>query len=167
MLAYAIVVFVVLQRLLELFYAERNTKALLVRGGMEIGRAHYPLIVLVHAAWLAAIAISLPSEPVVNFMWLGLFVVLQILRVWVLVTLGPYWTTRIITLDNAPLIRTGPYRFLRHPNYCVVAGEIFVLPMVFGQWQLAVIFSILNAIILAVRIRSENRALATRRGLAV
>jgi len=88
--------------------------------------------------------------------------VLQGLRVWVLATLGRYWTTRIITLPGAPLVRRGPYRWLRHPNYVVVAGEIAVLPLAFGAWQIAVVFSLANALVLWIRIRSEERALATR-----
>ena len=163
MLAYVILCLVVVQRLAELVYANHNTRALLARGGVEIGARHYPLIVALHAVWLIAIFVALPQPPVVQMAWLILFVILQALRLLVLATLGPYWTTRIITLPNAPLVRLGPYRFLTHPNYCVVAGEIFVLPMVFGEWQIALIFSVLNATVLSLRIREENRALAARR----
>lgn len=164
-LAYIVIALVVVQRLAELVYAERNTKNLLARGAVEVGRAHYPLIVLLHAAWLVAIVALLPSDPPLNFILLGAFIVLQALRVWVLATLGPYWTTRIITLPGAPLVRRGPYRLLRHPNYTVVAGEIAVLPLVFGEIWVAVIFTILNALVLAWRIRQENEALALRRTL--
>jgi methyltransferase len=165
-LAYIVIALVVVQRLAELVYAERNTKALLARGAVEIGRAHYPLIVLLHAAWLIAIVVFLPHNPPVNLVLLAIFVVLQALRVWVLATLGPYWTTRIITLPGAPLVRRGPYRLLRHPNYTVVAGEILVLPLVFGEVWVAVAFTILNALMLVWRIRQENEALAARRSLA-
>lgn len=164
-LAYIIIALVVLQRLAELVYAERNTKALLARGAVEVGRVHYPLIVLLHATWLIAIVALLPQEPSINFFLLGVFVVLQALRVWVLATLGPYWTTRIINLPGAPLVRRGPYRLLRHPNYTVVVGEIAVLPLVFGEIWVAAVFTILNALILAWRIRQENAALAMRRTL--
>lgn len=164
--AYIIIALVVVQRLSELVYAERNTKALLARGAVEVGRAHYPLIVLLHAAWLIAIVALLPSDPPVNFILLGVFVVLQALRVWVLATLGPYWTTRIITLPGAPLVRRGPYRLLRHPNYTVVVGEIAVLPLAFGEIWVAVVFTVLNAAMLAWRIRQENEALAVRRTIA-
>ena len=163
MLAYVILILVVVQRLAELVYANHNTKALLAQGGVEIGARHYPLIVALHAVWLVAIFVGLPQPAVVQMGWLVLFVILQALRLWVLATLGPYWTTRIITLPNAPLVRAGPYRFLKHPNYCVVAAEIFVLPLVFGEWQIALIFSVLNAVVLSLRIREENRALAARR----
>ncbi len=165
-LAFVVIALVVVQRLAELVYAERNTKALLARGAVEVGRAHYPLIVLLHAAWLVAIVVFLPPDPPINFLLLAIFVVLQGLRVWVLATLGPYWTTRIITLPGAPLVRRGPYRLLRHPNYTVVVGEIAVLPLVFGEYWVAVVFTILNALMLFWRIRQENTALAMRRSIA-
>ena len=95
---------------------------------------------------------------------LVLFAVLQIGRVWVIRSLGDRWTTRIIVKPGAPLVRRGPYRFVNHPNYLIVAAEIAVLPLVFGLWQLAVLFSALNAIVLTVRIRAETRALASLRG---
>ena len=119
-IAYAILVLVVLQRVGELWYASRNTRALKARGGIEYGRRHYPLIVLLHASWLMAIAIGIRSDPAVRVFPLGLFVLLQALRVWVLATLGPYWTTRVITIPDAPLVHRGPYRFVRHPNYLVL-----------------------------------------------
>jgi len=164
--AYFIIGLVALQRLAEVAYAERNTRALLARGAVETGRAHYPLIVALHAAWLVAILIFLPKPAVIHWPALAAFIVLQGLRLWVLAALGPYWTTRIITLDAAPLVRAGPYRFLRHPNYAVVAGEIAALPLVFGEVPVAIVFSLLNAIILIWRIRQEDAALATRRALA-
>ncbi|HEY1836537.1 MAG: isoprenylcysteine carboxylmethyltransferase family protein [Rhizomicrobium sp.] len=163
---WVIVGLVALQRLAELIYAERNTRALLARGAVEIGRAHYPLIVVLHLAWLVAIVIAWPHPPPIDLLALAVFVVLQGLRVWVLATLGPYWTTRIITLPNAPLVKRGPYRFIRHPNYTVVIGEIAVLPLVFGEWKIALAFSILNAAVLTLRIREEERALTGRRALA-
>ena len=160
---YAIIVLVALQRLVEVVYAERNTAALKRRGAVEIGRAHYPLIVLLHAAWLVAIVVFLPADARVNWALLALFVVLQGLRVWVLATLGPYWTTRIITLKDAPLVRRGPYRYVRHPNYLVVTCEIAVLPLVFGEARVAIVFTILNGLMLAWRIRQEDQALDGRR----
>jgi methyltransferase len=98
------------------------------------------------------------SRPIDGF-WLGLFVLIEIGRIWVLASLGSRWTTRIIVLPDAPLVRRGPYRWLNHPNYVVVVAEIAVLPLAFGLWRLALIFSVLNAILLSVRIRAENRAL--------
>jgi methyltransferase len=161
--AYIIIGLVVLQRLAELVYAERNTAALKARGAVEIGRAHYPLIVLLHAAWLVAVVALLPADLHISWILIGVFAVLQGLRVWVLATLGPYWTTRIITLKDAPLVRKGPYRFVRHPNYCVVSAEILVLPLAFGEWWVAAVFTVLNAAMLAWRIRQEESALAPRR----
>jgi methyltransferase len=161
--AYIVIGLVVLQRLAELVYAERNTRALKARGAVEIGRAHYPLIVLLHAAWLVAVVALLPADLHINWILIGVFAVLQGLRVWVLATLGPYWTTRIITLKDAPLVRKGPYRFVRHPNYYVVSAEILVLPLAFGEWWVAAVFTVLNAAMLAWRIRQEELALAPRR----
>jgi methyltransferase len=163
--AWIIIGLVALQRLAELVYAEHNTRALLVRGAVEVGRAHYPLIVAVHLTWLIAIVLAWPHPPPIHLIPLAVFIVLQALRVWVLATLGPYWTTRIITLPNAPLVKRGPYRFIRHPNYAVVIGEIAMLPLVFGEWKIAILFSILNAAALTLRIRQEERAIAMRRTL--
>jgi methyltransferase len=161
-----ILALVALQRMIEIVYAERNTRALLARGAVEVGRNHYIFIVLLHAAWLASIVFLLPDDATIHWPWLGLFILLQLARVWVIGTLGPYWTTRIITLDAAPLVRKGPYRFVRHPNYLVVAGEIAALPMAFGEVWVAVVFTVLNAAVLAWRIREEDRALAGRRARA-
>jgi methyltransferase len=159
-LAVVILVFVTLQRLAELVLARRNTARLLADGAVEAAPGHYPLIVLLHAAWLAGLWYLAWNAPV-QLGWLALFILLQALRVWVLATLGPRWTTRIIVQPGAPLVRTGPYRWLSHPNYAVVIGEIMVLPLVFGLVWYGLAFSVLNALVLTVRIRAENRALAT------
>jgi methyltransferase len=165
-IAYAIIGFVALQRLVELRYAERNSAALRARGAVEIGGAHYPLIVTLHAAWLVVVLVAVPRSVVIAWPWLAIFVALQLARVWIILSLGPYWTTRIITLPGAPLVRSGPYRLLRHPNYVVVTGEIAALPLVFGEVIVAVIFSILNMAVLAWRIHVEEAALASRRAAA-
>jgi len=164
-LALTIMALVAAQRLLELVYAQRNTRALLARGGREIGREHYPLFVVLHAAWLAAIVLALPRPPTIHWLPLAAYAVLEVLRVWTVLSLGPYWTTRIITLPEAPLVRRGPYRFLRHPNYLIVMGEILLLPLCFGEIWIAVAFTVLNAGLLAWRIRTEEAALAPRRTL--
>ena len=161
--AVAILGFVTLQRLLEMRLADSHSRMLLAQGGVEHGREHYPFIVALHAAWLAALWWWAPGRPI-NLPLLVLFAVLQIGRVWVIRSLGDRWTTRIIVKPGAPLVRRGPYRFVNHPNYLIVAAEIAVLPLVFGLWQLAVLFSALNAIVLTVRIRAETRALASLRG---
>lgn len=156
--AVAILAYVTLERLFELWLSRRNTRALLANGAREHGSGHYPLIVAAHALWLLTLWLLATGRTVDPF-WLALYVLLQIARAWVIATLGPRWTTRIITLPDAALVESGPYRFLNHPNYWVVIGEIAVLPLVFGLIWVAVIFSVLNAAILWIRIREENRAL--------
>ena len=151
------------QRLWELWLADRNTRRLLADGAVEVGAAHYPLFVLLHASWLAAIAIVTPWTSVPNPWWLGLYLLLQFGRLWVITTLGRFWTTRIITLPAAPLVRRGPYRFVRHPNYVVASMEIAVLPLAFGQIWIALVWSLANALLVGWRIRVEDRALNERR----
>jgi methyltransferase len=149
---------VTLQRLGELWLSRRNTSRLLAQGAREHSPGHYPLIVAVHALWLVGLWWLALFRPIDAF-WLAMFVAIEVLRVWVLATLGARWTTRIIVLPDGPLVREGPYRFIKHPNYLVVVAEIVVLPLVFGLWQLALIFTALNAAVLAIRIRAEDRAL--------
>ena len=160
--AIALLAFVTLQRLVELPIARANTARLVAAGGLEVAPRHYPLIVALHAAWLATLWWLAPGLPL-HFGFLALFALVEMARVWVLRTLGPRWTTRIILVPGEQLVARGPYRFVDHPNYLVVAAEIAVLPMVFGLWQVALVFSILNAAILAVRVRAENRALESYR----
>lgn len=163
----AILALVVLERLAGLWLARRNARALRARGGTEAGAGHYPLLVALHAAWLATLFVFVPRDAPIDLVMLAVFAVLMAGRAWILVTLGRYWTTRIFTLPGEPLVRRGPYRFLRHPNYLVVAGEIAVLPLVFGAWEIALVFTALNLPLLAWRIRIEDRALAERRALSV
>ena len=165
MIAYAIIAAVIAQRLVELWYAQKNTRALLARGAVEIGQAHYRLFVALHSAWLLAIVIALPRPVAVNWLALAGYIVLECLRVWTMISLGPYWTTRIVSLPNAPLVHRGPYRLVRHPNYLIVAGEIALLPLVFQEVWVMMIFSLLNAALLIWRIRQEETALAPRRAL--
>ncbi len=153
--------FLILQRLSELVLARLNTTRLLARGATEHGAAHYPLIVALHAAWIAALVIFGLGNPV-SPAWLAAFVVLQALRIWILASLRDRWTTRIIVLDE-PLVARGPFRFVRHPNYMVVAAEIVVASMVLGLPWVAAIFTLLNAAVLAIRIRAEDAALAGHR----
>ena len=156
---YAVMALVVIERLGELVVARRNTAWLLSQGAVETGRRHYPLIVLLHAGWLISLFLSVPADRAPDGWLLAGFFALQPLRYWVLLTLGRRWTTRIIVLPGAPPVASGPYRWLRHPNYAVVAGEILLLPLAFGAWELALGFSILNAAVLAHRIRVENQSL--------
>lgn len=163
--AQIILALVLLQRLLELRLARRNTERLLEQGAVEHGASHYPYLVLFHAIWLTTLVLSVPTDAAVNWYWLAVYLALQAARLWVIVSLGPFWTTRIITLPGTTLVRRGPYRYVRHPNYWVVAGEIAVLPLVFGEWIIAVVFSIVHAILIRERIATEEATLAPRRGL--
>jgi len=159
-IAVAVLVFVTVQRLSELLIARHNTKALLARGGIEHGAAHYPVMVGLHGAWLAGLWWFAIAQPV-SLALLCLYGLCQLFRVWILASLGRRWTTRIITVPGEWLVARGPYRFLRHPNYVLVAVEIPLLPLVFGLWGYAILFGVLNLAMLTWRIRSENEALAS------
>jgi methyltransferase len=146
---------VTLERLGELWLARRNTAALLANGAYEAAPEHYPLIVALHALWLAGLwglGWAAPLRPG----WVAVFLVSQAGRIWVLSTLGRRWTTRIIVVPGAPLVASGPYRFVTHPNYLVVIGEIAVLPLCFGLPWYALAFSLANLAVLWVRVRAEN-----------
>ena len=160
--AYLILGVVTLQRLGELLLAERNTRRLLAKGAHEVARSHYPYMVAVHAGWLVALWLLGPGPPI-HVVPLIAYAVLQVARIWVIATLGERWTTRIIILPGEPLVRHGPYRWLDHPNYLIVIAEIAVLPLVFGLPVVAGFFSVLNAIVLWIRLREENEALAPHR----
>lgn len=162
MIAYVIIALVALQRLAELEFAQRNTRRLLARGGIEVGAAHYPFFILLHSGWLISMAYFLPRNSAVSWWLIGVFALLQAGRVWAIASLGEYWTTRLITVPGAPLVRRGPYRFLRHPNYVVAIGEIAVLPLALGEPAVSLVFSVLNALLLSVRIRTEEETLAKR-----
>lgn len=161
----AVLALVVVQRLAELWLAARNTRRLKAAGAVEIGARHYPLFILLHGGWLVAIAVFTSWNTAPNVWLLSLYLALQLARVWVIATLGRFWTTRIVSLPGAPLIRTGPYRFARHPNYWVASLEIAILPLAFGQVAIAVAFSVLNALLIFWRVRIETRVLTERRHL--
>ncbi|MBZ3695437.1 MULTISPECIES: isoprenylcysteine carboxyl methyltransferase family protein [Phyllobacterium] len=149
---------VTIERICELWLARRNTKSLLEHGAYEAASKHYCLIVALHTLWLGGLWI-LAWNRQIDPAWLLIFAALQALRIWVLATLGRRWTTRIIVVPGSSLVRRGPYRYVSHPNYFVVVGEIAVLPLCFGLGRYALIFSLLNAAVLAFRIREENSAL--------
>jgi methyltransferase len=159
MIPILVLTFVTIERAMELWWATRNTRDLLARGGMEAAPAHYPLLVAVHGFWLGGLWLLAWNRPPD---WVGLvaFAILQVLRFWVLTTLGRRWTTRIIIVPGETLVRAGPYRFMAHPNYAVVAGEIALLPLAFGLPWYALLFSLLNALVLTIRIKAENAALS-------
>ena len=157
------VMLVALQRLAELVLARRNGRRARARGAVERGRWHYPLIVGLHVLWLlSTLAEGLLRGPEFPAYWpvaLAAFLVVQPLRYWAIFSLGESWNTRILVVPGAKMVRRGPYRYLSHPNYVVVAVEILSFPLIFGAWTTALVFSALNATVLAVRIREENRAL--------
>jgi methyltransferase len=160
----ALVLVIGSQRVFELQLSRRNARAALARGGVESGQAHYPWMVLLHAAFLASCASEVvglrrPFPGDVGLAALGGLLAAQGLRYWAIASLGPRWSTRVIALPGAPLVATGPYRFFRHPNYVAVAAELALLPIVHGAWLTATVFSLANAVLLAVRIRVEERAL--------
>ncbi|OOY20395.1 hypothetical protein BMI86_07515 [Thioclava sp. DLFJ5-1] len=153
--------FIVVQRLSELVIAKRNTARLLARGAHEVGASHYPVMVAMHSAWIFSLIVFGLGQPV-HLGWLAIFAVLQVLRVWILSSLGARWTTRIIIVDE-PLVARGPFKYVSHPNYMLVVAEIFVAPMVLGLLWVAVLFTVLNAAMLWVRIGVEHKALAPMR----
>jgi methyltransferase len=158
-----IVAIVALLRVAELLYAGRNTRRLLARGGLEIAREQYPWFIALHATWLLSLLVFVPANTVPNLYLLAVFALAQLARVWIIATLGTFWTTRVITLPGVPLVRRGPYRFIRHPNYAIVCIEIAVLPLAFGAWPIALFFSLANATLVAWRIHAEDAALDARR----
>jgi methyltransferase len=156
---------VALQRLIELVHARDNTARLRRRGAVEVDAGAYPVYVVMHASWLTSLAVVVPAATPPHWSLIGVFALLQLGRIWVIMSLGGYWTTRIITLPDAPLVRTGPYRYIRHPNYLLVIAEIAVLPLAFDAVAIAAIFSALNLVLIARRVRIEERLLAPRRGV--
>jgi methyltransferase len=160
-----IVLIVAVQRLIEVAWGERNRRRLLAQGGVEAGAGHYPLFFAVHGGWLASLAVLVPADAPVLWPLLAAFLVLQAARLWVIASLGERWTTRIVVLPAAPLVRRGPYRWCRHPNYLIVACEIALLPLAFGAVAIAVFFSLANAMLLRHRIRIEEAALSRVSGV--
>jgi methyltransferase len=157
------VTLVAMQRLLELFYSLRNERKLRARGAVERGRGHYPVIVAVHTLWLASTLVEgLQRGPEIPAWWplpLAAFLLVQPLRYWAILSLGTNWNTRVLVVPGGQLVRRGPYRYFPHPNYVVVAVEVLTFPLIFGAWITAIVFSLLNAALLYVRIKTENRAL--------
>ncbi len=161
---YAIIFFVIIQRIIELRIARKNTAILIKNGAVEFGADHYWMLILLHSCFFLSLfveayffGIHFPKQ---WGYWLGIFVLAQICRVWIIRKMNGRWTTRIIVMPGKELVQDGPFKFLRHPNYMVVAIELFSLPMIFGLRGTAIVFSLLNAgVLLGVRIPEENRAL--------
>jgi methyltransferase len=156
--AVALLVFVTLQRIGELVWATYNNTRLLASGGVEFGRRQYPFMVALHSAWLAGLWYWGHDRPL-HLAFLIIFALLQCGRLWVLMSLGRRWTTRIIVLPGASLVASGPYRLLKHPNYYIVTAELVVVPLTLGMPIWAALFFTLNVIGMPIRIRTENRAL--------
>ena len=159
---------VAIQRLLELAYSRSNERRLRAMGAVEFGARHYPLMVGLHTLWLASTLVEgFQREPQIPAWWpvpLAAFLLVQPLRYWAILSLGTNWNTRVLVVPGGKVVRSGPYRYLSHPNYVVVAVEILTFPLIFGAWITAIIFSLLNAALLLVRIRTENRALEEHAG---
>jgi methyltransferase len=158
-----IALLILLQRGLEELHSQRNTRLLIQRGGREAGAEYYPVVAVSHVAWIASIAFLIPANAPVYPAPLAAFLLLQPVRYWVIGTLGPYWTHRIITVSEAPIVTKGPYRYVRHPNYAVTLAETLLLPIAFGQLALGVIFATLWGAVLLYKVRLEDDALAVRR----
>jgi len=154
---------VLLQRGAEELYSQYNTRRLIKRGGHEEGGDYYGVVAVAHLAWIAAIFFLIPADATVVWPVLILFLLIQPVRYWVIATLGPYWTHRIITLETAPTVRRGPYRLIRHPNYAVTIAETLLLPLSFGAVALAVIMTAIWVAVIRYKIVIEDRALAARR----
>lgn len=161
--ALIVLIYVVVQRLLELPYSNANTKRLLAEGGKEYGAKHYPLFILLHGGWLIAIAVFARPAPLPTAWLLAAFFLSQIFRFWTLFSIGRWWTTRIISAPHFPRVKRGPYLLMSHPNYTVVVIEVAVLPLLFGAPIVAILFSILNAGLLWWRIRIEGEVLEERK----
>jgi methyltransferase len=155
---------ILLQRALEELYSSRNTARLIAEGGREAGRDYYPVVAITHLAWIAAIFLLIPAGVPILWPLLILYLALQVVRYWIIATLGRYWTHRIITLEREPIVRKGPYRYLRHPNYVVTIAETFLLPLMFGDAAVAVIFGCVWSAVLYYKVLLEDAALTERRG---
>ncbi|MER6164445.1 isoprenylcysteine carboxyl methyltransferase family protein [Streptomyces violaceorubidus] len=160
-----LVLAVSVERLAEVIVARRNAAWTLARSGVEHGRGHYPVMVALHTGLLVCcllepLLLDRPFVPALGWPMLALALLAQALRWWCIATLGPYWNTRVIVVPGARLVGAGPYRFLRHPNYVAVVVEVAALPLVHSAWLTAAVFSVADALLLTVRLRCENTALA-------
>ena len=157
-----ILLLVTAQRLSELVIAKRNTTALKAQGAIEHGASHYPVMVLLHASWLLGLWwFGWAATVVWPFMFM--YGVLQLFRLWILLSIGRRWTTRILTVPGEKLVARGPYKFIRHPNYTLVLLEVPLLPLALGLQGFALVFGLLNIAMLAWRISVEEKALSASR----
>ena len=156
------IVFLITQRITELYISKRNEKWLLSQGAIEYGREHYPYIVALHTLFIVSLIVEyyLSGGQPMSYVFLLLFILLLLFKYWVLSSLGLYWNTRIYRVPGSVAVKKGPYKLFKHPNYVDVVCEIAIIPLVFHLYYTAVIFTILNAIMLTVRIRVENKVWA-------
>jgi methyltransferase len=150
------------QRGAEEIYSARNTRALLDRGAREEGAAYYPVVAVAHLSWIASIFFLIPPDAQLSWPLVGLYVILQVARYWVIATLGPYWTHRIVTLEEAPIVSSGAYGFVKHPNYAITVAETLLLPLAFSAVALALIMTAIWVAVLSYKISLEDAALAAR-----
>lgn len=153
--------FIIFLRIAELFLARSNEKWALQQGAVEYGKAHYPFIVALHTTFLISVIAEYycKPEPVCLLPLIILYLILIILKVWVIQSLGKYWNTKIYRIPGAKLVEKGPYKFVKHPNYIIVVAEIVIIPLAFQLYYTAIIFTLLNALMLYVRIKEENKIL--------
>jgi methyltransferase len=159
-MGFAILIYIVIiQRVLELLIARRNEKWLLKNGAVEYGQRQYLFIVALHALFIASLIAEyiIRQKTGLNVIFLSLYIVLVALKIWTISSLGKYWNTKIFRIPGMAPVNKGPYKFLKHPNYIIVIGEIAVIPLIFNLYFTAVVFSILNAIVLNIRIKDEDR----------
>jgi len=160
----AFLVLLAIERLFELWLSRRNARLAFARGAVELGRAHFPAMALLHTLFLFSCAAEVlllqrAFPGILGFFALGAALFSQALRYWAIATLGPRWNVRVLVVPGEEPVTGGPYRFLRHPNYLAVIAELLSVPLIHGAFLTAIIFSTLNAILLTVRIRAEERAL--------
>ncbi|MBL4675192.1 MAG: hypothetical protein JKY70_03150 [Mucilaginibacter sp.] len=160
---YIFIAFLICQRLSELYVSSRNEKWLLQHGAVEYGREHYPFMIALHTLFIISLLVEyhLRDEVFANYYLIALFVLLCCLKAMIVANLGTYWTTRIYRIPNTPLVTSGIYKYMRHPNYIIVIIEVAAIPLAFGLYYTFVVFCVLNALMLTVRIKKENEALAS------
>lgn len=160
---YGLLLLLIVQRITEMFIAKRNEKWLLNRGGVEHGSEHYPYIVALHVMFLLSLLLEVNIlHKEVTVLWYILVPILaftQLIRYWAVMSLGSYWNTKIIIVPNDLVVLKGPYQYMRHPNYVVVAVEIFFIPLLYQAYFTAILFSVLNIVIMTIRIPAEEKAL--------
>ncbi|MFD1336294.1 isoprenylcysteine carboxyl methyltransferase family protein [Oceanobacillus iheyensis] len=158
-------VFIILQRLIELIIASKNERWMLAKGGIEIEPQQHKWFIMVHGLFFISIIVELilsnPSIPELFILWFSLFIATQFVRIWSITSLGKYWNTKIIILPGSTLVKRGPYKYVKHPNYIIVGIELFVIPMMFGAYWTAVIFPFFHLILMSIRIPAEEKALTS------